>query len=886
MYKNSSLILLVLFLFCSCKTVQKKGPVVQQEPIEVDRQDSSVVVKAGKIYKAGEVNRFLLGDNYRDVWTAPVEVPMINIETKKGGLEILGEGGGMQTKSLKLKAANDKLYSLRSIQKDPSPALPKMLRSTVAQDVIQDLISASNPYGAFILPGMAEAAGIYHTNPELYYLPDTPELGEYQDEFGGMLMMLEEDADEDWSDYEDFGFTENAVSTSTVREDLMEDNDNQVDQRAVLRARLFDMWVGDWDRHEGNWRWAELDKDDLFEEDKKGNLYRPIPEDRDNVFFQFDGVFPWILSRKWAIRKFQSFEEEVRDMKGLNYQARNFDRRFLTELSREEWHGIADTLQRRLTNEVIKTAVNQWPDTINDLRGEEYIHKLKVRREKLKEWADEYYEILAKEVDIHGSDKHEYFLVERLDDERTRVTMYKSNDDGGKEKILYQRTFYTDETDEVRLYGFGNKDFFEVTGEVDESIVVRIIGGDGEDEITDKSYVRGRAKKTKVYDIKEDTDLNPSEETRDFTSKSLDANRYDYDYFEYDFLAPQVFLGYNQDDGIFIGGGVLIKTNDFRKYDFSTQQRLVANYAFHTGAYNIIYEGSFREVFKKLDVDVDLLARAPDFVSNYFGLGNDTERIIENEEFYEYRKIEANLDVGFKLRFGENNFLKFGPSYRFMNVLREADNFLVTPLADVAQDAFDETHYAGMLFESELAHIDNKHYPTGGVRWNLTSGWFHGLYGEKRDYSRIQSDLTLYYTPFKTQNIPVTFAFRFGGASNIGDFFFFQANTLGGNQGFGRPGNLRGYVRDRFSGRSALYQNTEARISLAKFRFYILPVRIGLIGLMDHGRVFTDLEESDEWHSGYGGGLFIQPVDKWVLTATYATSEENGLWYVNLGFNF
>lgn len=860
---------------------------MQQEPLAVNEKDSTVVVKAGEIYEAGELKRFFFGDNHRDVWTAPVEVPIVNIETKKGGFEIIGQGGGMQTKSLKLKAvADDRLYGFRSIQKDPSPALPEMLRSTVAQDVIQDLISASNPYGAFILPKMADAVDIYHTNPELYYLPDTPELGKYQDEFGGMLVMLEEDADEDWSDYEDFGFTKNAVSTGTVREDLLEDNDNEVDQYSVLRARLFDMWVGDWDRHSGQWRWAELDKDDLFDEDKKGNLYRPIPEDRDNVFFQYDGVLPWLLTRKWAIRKFQPFEEEVRDMKGLNYQARNFDRRFLTEMTREDWLAVADTLQRRLDDKIIEEAVRQWPDTIYDLRGEEYIHKLKVRRKKIKNWAKEYYEILAKEVNIHGSDKHEYFLVERLDDNRTRMTMYKSNDDGEKKKILYQRTFFKNETDEVRLYGFGNEDFFEVTGEVDESIVVRIIGGEGEDIITDKSFVSGRAKKTKVYDLKKNTELNMSEETRDLTSTSLNVNRYDYEDFDYDLLAPQVFFGYNQDDGVFLGGGVLLKTYGFRTQDYKMRQRLVANYAFKTGAYNFLYEGSFREVFRSMDLDIDLIAKAPEFVSNFFGLGNDTERVFEDEDFYEYRKDEIDLDVGFKLRFGEDSYLKFGPSYRFVNVLRESGNFIVTPAANVSQDAFNKTHYAGMLIETELAHVDDKYYPTGGVRWYLSSGWFHGLYGEERDYSRIKSDLSFYYTPFKAQDFPITFAFRFGGASNIGDFYFFQANTLGGNQGLGRPGNLRGYVRDRFSGRSALYQNSEARIRLAKFRFYILPVNFGVMGLMDHGRVFSDREEKDSWHSAYGGGLFIQPVGKWVFTATYARSEEDNLLNLNIGFIF
>ena len=65
-------------------------------------------------------------------------------------------------------------------------------------------------------------------------------------------------------------------------ENLIEDNDNRVDQNFVVRNRLFDMWIGDWDRHDDQWRWAE------FKEDN-GSIYRPIPRDRDQAFFINEG---------------------------------------------------------------------------------------------------------------------------------------------------------------------------------------------------------------------------------------------------------------------------------------------------------------------------------------------------------------------------------------------------------------------------------------------------------------------------------------------------------------------------------------------------------------------------------------------------------------------
>ena len=876
------LMILVAAAFSGCRSSLKTTEnVMRQEPISVNEEDSTVVVVAGENYRAGKFKRSILGDHYRDVWTAPIEVPVIDFKSKAGGFELLDRGGGMQTASLKLEREDGKLYGFRSIQKDPSSILPEPLQGTFVDDIFQDQISAAHPYGAFVLPPLGDAAGIYHTNPELYYLPDTPDLGKFQEEFGGMLVMLEEDADEDWSNYKDFGFTENAVSSETVMEELKDDNDNEVDQRFLLRARLFDMWIGDWDRHEGQWRWAELEK-----EDEKGNLYRPIPEDRDNVFFKFDGILPWIASRKWAARKFQTFDNDVRDIAGLNYNSRHFDRRFLTEMSLEDWIAEADSLQRRLEDDIIEKAIRQWPDTIFALTGKEIEDKLKARRAKLKEFACRYYKILAREVDIHGSDKHEYFVVERLNSDSTEVTVYKSNDDGEKEKILYHRIFLTDETDEVRLYGFGNEDFFDVSGKVKKSILVRIIGGEGEDKITDKSHVRGLSDKTKVYDITQDTELDLSSEARDFTGNSLDVNRYDYEAFEYNLLAPQLFFGYNVDDGIYVGGGALIVTNNFRPNEYSTRQKIVANVAFKTGAYNFLYEGDFREAFRSVDLNIGLEVRAPNFISNYFGMGNATPRISEDDEFYRYRRDYINFHPGLQLRFGQldhSNFIKFGPAYEYNRVHEDTENFLSTDEANVSEEAFGKNQFGGFAFLAEVSSVRNKYFPENGVKWTSGIQWYHGMFGEDRSFSRVNTDLSIY---MKLWNSPLTLAARFGGASNIGDFHFYQANTLGGNNGFSRPGNLRGYVRDRFSGRTTLYQNTELRMPLASLKFYLLPLQIGLIGFIDHGRVWSDAYDPDQWHRGYGGGIFLQPVNRWVFTATYGVSEEDKLINANLGFLF
>ena len=159
----------------------------------------------------------MLGNNYREDWLREIhDVPYFDIGTEKGGLKIVQRGGGQQTKSLRMENEDGKQYVMRSIEKYPENAVPSELRNTVAVDIVTDQISAAHPYGAFAVPVMAEAAGIYHTNPKLYYLPDDPRLGIYRQSFGKGLYLFEERPAKNRDDIESFGRSEDIVNTFEV----------------------------------------------------------------------------------------------------------------------------------------------------------------------------------------------------------------------------------------------------------------------------------------------------------------------------------------------------------------------------------------------------------------------------------------------------------------------------------------------------------------------------------------------------------------------------------------------------------------------------------------------------------------------------------------------
>src|SRR5690606_21058813 len=98
----------------------------------------------------------------------------------------------------------------------------------------------------------------YHTNPEVFYMPKQEGLGDYNSVHGDELYMIEERPEEHWLGHESFGAPDHDIqSTSGLFERLRRDEKYSLDEESYVRARVFDMLIGDWDRHDDQWRWAE-----------------------------------------------------------------------------------------------------------------------------------------------------------------------------------------------------------------------------------------------------------------------------------------------------------------------------------------------------------------------------------------------------------------------------------------------------------------------------------------------------------------------------------------------------------------------------------------------------------------------------------------------------
>ncbi len=837
------------------------------KPVAPHLPDSATSI-AATYYKAGAFKRWLLGKNYREEWTTPVRVPVFDIGKEKGGLTPTQRGGGMQSKSLRLEDANGNEYVIRSIQKDVAKTLPEDFRQTFAQDIVLDGISASYPYAALSVPSLATAAGVPHANPRLVFVPDDPRLLQYRSDFANSLCLFEERAPAE---------VPKTYSTLKVIDKLQEDNDNLVDEKAVLRARILDMFIMDFDRHDDQWRWGATDNG-------KGKTYYPIPRDRDQVFFINNGVIPHMVSQPWMLPKFQGFRPKARNMDGLFFNARYFDRSFLAGLSEKDWADAVDAFLPQMTDSIIDAAMQQQPKEIRLEAAPWIAQTLRERKQFLKGDALKYYKFLAREADITGSDKKELFDVARNSDGSVLVVVYKITKDGDQGHKMFERRFVYGETKEIRLWGMGGADQFLFHGDARKTICVRVIGGKGKDHYENQD-TQSPAAKTKIYDL--NTEKNTITGPGSFAnrmSSDPSVNTYDRKAYKYNILAPLVSAAYNPDDGVFLGLGLKYTGHSFRRSP-SVVHKLLVNHALATKAFSIRYSSDFRRVIGKSDIYLFANLHAPNYVSNFFGLGNETvynKQAPGKIKYYRARYNQGDMGVLLKREFNSWLSLGIGPAFQYYSP-EEEDNqgrFLAATNINGLDSAtlFKDKFYLGGQFNLIIDNRDNIVAPTRGIHWATTLKVLKGLNDYSKTLTQLSSDMSLFLSFNSAAGLVI--ATRFGGGVNFGDYEFFQAQYLGNTE------NLRGFRRSRFAGRSMLFNNTELRIKVADFKTYLFPGTIGLIAFNDVGRVWVKNDRSSVWHHGYGGGLSLSLVNRFVLAASLTASTEGTLPLLTFGYQF
>jgi hypothetical protein len=304
-----------IFLFnIICISSNAQTIIVKDSPVIA----GTTVVIAGKHYVRSGYHNFFWGKHYRKEWGTPIRVNNFYIDTAYGGLEVVKESGSRQSMGIRLKSKAGKEYVLRSVDKDFGNGLDSIYRGTFVSRIAKDQASFGYPLAAITITPMISVANIYHTNPKIVFVPTQKALGGYSEKFGDQLYLFEERPDDDQHDALFFGNSKNVIGSEKLYEKIFEDNDNSVDQKAFAKARLFDMFIGDWGRHADQWHWAS------FKDDGK-TMYKPIPRDRDQAYTKFDGLYPYIATNIIGGVHLESFSNDIKNIYFFNKPGRKLD---------------------------------------------------------------------------------------------------------------------------------------------------------------------------------------------------------------------------------------------------------------------------------------------------------------------------------------------------------------------------------------------------------------------------------------------------------------------------------------------------------------------------------------------------------------------------------
>ncbi|MEP5254378.1 MAG: metallophosphoesterase [Winogradskyella arenosi] len=821
------------------------------------------------------------GDHYRDVYSTKIRAKVATLDTLYGGLEIVRKGGGHQTRSMRLKTKDGRELNMRALRKSATQYLQTVLfketyiqdefERTQVEDLVLDFYTAAHPYAFSVVPDLSDAAEVYHTNPRLFFIPKHKYLGDYNEEYGGELYMIEERPEENYTHERNFGYADDIESTHDIIEKVREDEEYKIDEVAFIRARLFDMLIGDWDRHQDQWRWAQ------FDQPNGDKLYRPIPRDRDQVFSNFDGALLDVMRTiAGSAKQLQIYDDKLENIKWMNNAGIKLDRTLIQQSGIETWVEQAQFLQDHITDAVIEKAFKKVPEEVQDKTLEEIKQNLIGRRGNLVDIATRYHNYLNELVILTGTDKDDYIEVIRQGKKETRVVISRIKG-GEKEDTIVDRIFNKDITKELWVYGLDDKDVFEVSGKGSRKIFTRLIGGQENDTYKIKSGQR-----IKVYD--HESKKNTIEENKGAVVRLTDVYKLNLFDFNKNILYQSVLtpaVNYNPDDGVSLGLSYVLTKNGFQRNPFSSQHRFKGGYFFATEGFSLNYDGEFSNIMNDWNLQVGGQFTSENYTNNFFGYGNET---VNNDDDLDldYNRVKTSIIEG---HVGISKKGNFGSDYGIQAVFEAieleatANRFITDFVPESSEEFYERQYFTGIEGQFNYKSYDTPLNPTRGMEFFIHAGGKSNIDDFDQTYGYINANLGFYNAISKNRKLvlktDVRSQFRIGD-----DMMFYQAANIGGHTG------LRGYRTERFTGMKSLVSSADLRYSFNSFKTKVLPLQIGVFGGFDVGRVWLRDDTSKKWHNDYGGGFWVTAAESLSGTFNLFNGEDGLRFSFGLGLNF
>jgi hypothetical protein len=882
----------------------------ERRAASADAASGLVTIASGPQYRAGPFARALLGSGWREVWTTPVQAPVLDLASYAGGLKLTERGGGFQSLVLHLDEDNGwREYRFRSVDKFPMQGMPPAIKGTLVGRFFQDQVSSLFPAAPLLVHPLLQSIGVLHVPADLYVMGDSPRLEHVRDTVAGMLGTFELKGEEAPDDQPGFGGSRSIKSTEKFFEDLASSREHRLDEREFLAARLIDFLINDSDRTLDNFDWARFGE-------KGAYTWRPLPRDRDQAFLDARGLLNRFVVRR-VYPKIVEFTPKF-PLEGLTHTSHQLDRRLLQRLTADDFRDVALRVQRAVHDTVIGQVVAQLPPAWRERTsaGERITHVLRARRDRLPDVAMAFYRDLASEVDVHGTDEGDHFDVLRHDDGRVTVTVtdpeqrlvaVARREDGrvvttsdgsvtrsGDRGPYFARTFTPAETKEIRLYANGGDDVAAVRGAPSSAIKVRVIGGNGDDTLADSAG----GGETFLYDADGKnllvTATGTHVSTRHWKQVKPRSGFRLGDPWRPDWGGSAGWgpaIDYNTGAGLILGAGPRFTSYGFRRLPH--HWRADANLMVGTGngRLGLTVDADYR--MENSPRAFRLSGRATQLeATRFYGYGNATPYAGRDQSVVEQTVIavEPSLvwQVGWRAReFGGNPIrgdrdtthtglrplvgeLRVGPVFSWI----DPDPSPFSPLSTAGVLGARDFGLTGARLGLALDRTDSDPVPTSG--WNVTADLaaYPAVLGLDDAFGTAAAGGAL-YLPLASDGAHL--AFRARGALASGGFPAQFAPAIGGKS------TVRGYSWHRFAGDRAVNGGAELRVPVGTVNFLVRS-QLGVFVLADAGRVWFDGRSDGGWHSGVGGGIWLSALGRAVSVA-YARGESQQL-YVKSGLFF
>lgn len=778
-----------------------------------------------------KVYNWVWGRHYRHLYTIPITVPSATLPTLEGGMKVVGQAKGFH--GLLLENKREQLYLLKPLGGATSFLESKFFREiynktdfkdTYLDKFIGDAYTIINPYTFLVADYLAGVAGLSFSPSRIYYIPPYARKDTVADGSGIQDRLV------NLINVPDINLRSNLHTTEELLDSLRKSKNQMVDQDLYIRERIFDMWVGDWNKTVENWVWQAHGVGDSV-------VYTPIVIDRNHAFTKVDGVLFKQMLKVLSLDFICDYDSLIlKETKKINKLGFALDMAVAGRSDESAWVRQARILQRQVTDSMIDKAFTCLPKGVMLDEIELVKRKLKRRKPELEAVARKYYRLLQRTPVVAGTDRSDYFLIERVPDGRTILRIYNPDT---RESVMEQQ-FSAKDTKELWLYGLAGNDTFEVRGNTGKSFPIYLISGGGENQ-----YQLSDKRKIHVYDK---------------------AYEYDYQKIKHHQISFTPGGVYDSDRGISLGTFFTYTMYGFKRAPFSYQHRIGYNYL-----KGFEYAGTFPSYDGRRRLYLNALISSPRNFENFFGFGNNTAGYKEEKKDYNRVKLRTYmLKPSFEMDLGKEDELTFFASLDMYKARRTDDRYIHTVYGE-DHPIFHTNYFMGIGATYQISKRLCGWLPEVKTEW--TGGWRMNLKRPGRNFPYLQGSLSW----------EVRFTERFSWASQMkgmtlfdNDYEFYQAATI----------DLRGFRDKRFIGKQSYYQYSDLRLDMGKLKNPFTPLRYGLFAGFDYGRVWFPGEHSRSWHTSYGGGIWLTILNKFTTKYSWFGSSDSFRFAFELGLGF